>query len=302
MTSEIELLKQAANHWSGVSKQVPLYTRWWTNQKILRHINTRVCGQPFAHVSKGLTHRVKEEFANHVFEKGVSIGRGNGAKEISLIRDGLVETFDLYEISETRVAQGQEIAKKFGLENQVTFYLEDGFKHSKKNSYDLVHWNNSLHHMFDSFEAVDWSDSVLKSGGLFLMDDYVGPNRLQWTDINLEYASRCLAALPEHLMIDPMSPGKLLPRHARRPDEAALIARDPTEAPDSENILAAVEKTFPDATIQLTGGCLYHLALNDVMANFGPEEDALLQTILLADDALCEAGMTHYAIAYARKN
>jgi hypothetical protein len=81
-----------------------------------------------------------------------------------------------------------------------------------------------------------------------------------------------------------------------------MIAADPSEAADSERILPSVREIFPDASIIETGGVIYHLALNDVFANFDESEDhALLQVALLLDRALTAMGDNHYAVAIATR-
>ncbi len=87
-----------------------------------------------------------------------------------------------------------------------------------------------------------------------------------------------------------------------RPDLDAFIAADPSEAADSDKILDCIRLVFPDAEIIPTGGVVYHLALNDVLANFDDERDAtLLQSLLLLDAALAGAGHSQYAVALAMK-
>ena len=77
---------------------------------------------------------------------------------------------------------------------------------------------------------------------------------------------------------------------------------DPTEAADSSRILPCLRARMPQAEITLTGGCIYSLALNDVLANFNEVEDRpLLNAGLTLDRALTELGETHYAVAFGRK-
>ena len=101
-------------------------------------------------------------------------------------------------------------------------------------------------------------------------------------------------------LISPTDPAQSLPRVVSRPTIERMINADPSEAADSDNIIAALRSVFPDVTVEYTGGVIYQLALGDVLANFDEDEDAL-QTALLLDDALSEMGENHYAIAFARK-
>ena len=79
-------------------------------------------------------------------------------------------------------------------------------------SYELVHWNNSLHHMLNVEEAVEWSWKVLKPGGLFYINDIVGPDRFQWTDTMLLEATAVRQSLPERFLVNPRNPSKLMSR------------------------------------------------------------------------------------------
>lgn len=290
-------LKKAAAHWSTQPNLGK--TRWWSSPTIHRHINRLVCGEAIDGPWAGLEARMRE-FGP--FGCAVSVGCGNAWKELNLIRHGIVQSFDLYEISSVRVDQARERASALGVIDHVRFHVADAFAGAPTRAYNLVYWNSSLHHMLDVDQAVRWSRNVLRDGGYFVMDDFVGPTRWQWSDHNLNMVARVRAALPERLLRDPRRSGQLLPRLVGRPDPAKLEAADPSEAADSDAILPAVTKYFPDAEIIFTGGCLYHLALNDVLANMDDELDQpLLEMILLIDEQMAAAGHTHHAVAFATK-
>lgn len=291
-----ELLKKAADHWSAAPN--PGRTRWWTNATVLRHINRRVCGKPLDGVCAGLNDRIKQLLAPGT--RGLSVACGNGMKEISLVKQGIVQEFDLFEISDVRVAQGRQLAEQHGVANRVRFHLSDAFNERTQSTYDLVYWNNALHHMFDTETAVKWSRAQLRPGGVFVMDDFVGPSRFQWTDRNLQFASSVRALLPSRLLVHPTDRSRALPTRISRPNPQLLARDDPSEAADSSNILPAVRKHFPGAEIILTGGAIYHLALNDVLANLEEGDTPLLLSILLLDEALADLGETHYAVAFGK--
>jgi SAM-dependent methyltransferase len=292
-------LEKAAAHWSRMRPAGR--SRWWTHPLILRHVNRIVCGVEVDGPSAGLARRMRALAPDGGFRRGISVGCGNGFKELELLRQGIVQRFDLFEISATRVEQGRARAAQDGLAERATFHVADAFRAAATGAYDLAYWNNALHHMLDVGEAVRWSRACLVPGGCFVMDDFVGAARFQWPDSQLEAASRVRALLPERFLSHPQNASQRLPRRIERPDVARLIASDPTEAADSEAILPAVHRVFPGAEIVLTGGVVYHCALNDVLANFAtPQDNALLQALLLLDETLARGGETHYAVALAR--
>jgi SAM-dependent methyltransferase len=221
------------------------------------------------------------------------------------VTKGIVESFDLYEISDARIEDGERRICAGGLTERVRFHKASALEEGQLSTeYDLVYWNNALHHMFDAERAVSWSRERLQQGGLFFMDDFVGPTRFQWTNRNLSYASCVRRSLPRNYLINPHDPTTVLRVEMKRPDPIRLAAADPTEAADSASILPAIQKHFPDARVILTGGAIYHLALADVLAHFDENnalDRALLTSLLLLDEALTALGENHYALAYAYK-
>lgn len=235
------------------------------------------------------------------WDRGISVGCGNGAKEIRLVRVGLVHHFDLFEISEIRAENGRALAEEQGVSDKITFHICDAFDQDL-GQYDLVYWNNALHHMLDTNAAVRWSRDRLKNGGSFVMDDYVGRDRLQWSEAEMDVAEKVRRLLPDRYLRDPLNLDRGLPLRPVPLLVEEWIRRDPTECADSENIIPAIKSYFPEAEITCTGGVIYHLALNDVIAHFDEEEDRpLLKALLMADLAYARAGLTHYAVAIAHR-
>lgn len=219
-------------------------------------------------------------------KRGISVGGGEGVKEAHLVTSGLVERFDIFELSEDRVRKGRLRAAHFGLSDRMAFHSIDAFAVDKKGVYDLVHWNNALHHMLDVQEAILWSHHILSSRGLFYMDDFVGPNRFQWSDATLRSAELIRTSLPKKYLANPRAPTKLLPTEIQRVSPERLAQIDPTEAADSVRIVPAIRRTFPAAQVKTTGGFVYLIALNDVIHNFDetdPSDRTLLSYLLSLD-------------------
>ena len=289
---------RAAAHWSA-KKPSHLKLRWWQSEYVVRHINQRVCGKAIPLQSAG-AYRILADIGP--FDRGISIGCGEGQKELRLLQLGVAKHFDLYELSLDRVKRARERAAKLGLEERAIFHIADGLE-AASGPFDLVHWNNALHHMLDTDAAIRWSRMILRNGGVFFLDDYVGPNRLQWTPTMIEAATVFRSRLPDRLLRNPHNPGKTLNREAKPTNLESLVQSDPTEAADSENILPAVLRHFPAARVMLTGGVIYHAGLNDVLHNIEESGDhRWLDEALALDDTYTDAGITHYAVALAGRH
>lgn len=295
-----ERLEAAARHWS-IERRADR-SRWWMHETIIRHINRLACGEAIDGIHQGFHRLIHDRMPEGGFRRALSVGCGSGGKEMRLLKQGIVRSFDLFEIGEHRREQIASKAAEHGLEDRITIHIGDAFREDIVAGFDLVYWNNALHHMFDAKAAVSWSRRALQPGGWFAMDDFVGATRFQWSDEDLEIASRVRGLLPERLLVHPGNPEKRLPCRLERPAIAAMIEADPTEAADSGNIVHALKAEFPDASIMATGGVVYHLALNDVLNNFEAEDDALLNALLLLDEALASGGHNQYAVALAEKH
>ncbi len=292
---------KASAYWDSVKPEA-LPRRYWLFDACIRSINRRL-GVDSVVWTAGLMERLRVSLNGTVLKRGISIGCGAGGKELKLIREGFIHGFDLYEISQARIAQGIELFRTAGLADRVNFSAADGLSALRQSeAYDLVYWDSALHHMPDVFEALELSVNAVRKGGFIIVNEYVGPNRFQWTDEQIRFANLLRAALPERFFSKSAGARFPVSRTVTKPTIEAMIALDPTEAPDSEAILPAIEQMLPGAQVWLLGGVIYHLALNDVLANFRlPEDLPLLDLAMLSDEALSFAGYNHFAAAIFRK-
>lgn len=293
----------AARYWDSRSRDAGAnaVVAWWQSPMVVRHLNAKLCGDAIDGFAAGLRKWFGRELGSGKIEHGVSVGCGTGGKELAFLRDGLVERFDLYEISKVRVDKGHEIFAKAGFSDKARFFLEDAFSDRTPDRYDLVHWDNSLHHMFDVYDAVEWSRTVLKPGGWLVVHDFIGPSRFQFSDRCREIAGRARETLPRAYLESGYAPGTYLPTTLPRVNRGKLIAKDPTEAADSDRIVDAVSLHFPGGTWKMLGGTVNHLGLTGLHWNFMRFEDrSRLDACLFMDDMASDLGENLYGAFIGR--
>lgn len=293
-------------HWSSIAPLLnlvgePQRIRWWQHPPIRRHMRQSVYGRPLEGFCAGLNTRYRGLIGNRLpLERGSPLGGENGLKEMALLKAGIVKRFDVFELAETRIATEREIAARQHLEAQISFNYGNAFQDLDQTvSYDLVHWNNALHHMLDVERAIEWSWQLLTPGGLLYMDDFVGPTHFGWTEQMLLAASAVRQSLPDRLLVDPRNPAALLPRVLKKVDPEKLKQSDPSEAADSSRILDCATRRFLGAKVVLTGVVSYSLTLLSVLANLTEEDQPLHRRLLMLDDRCIAAGHTLYATALA---
>jgi SAM-dependent methyltransferase len=204
---------------------------------------------------------------------------------MAYLTDGLVGGFDLWELATSRADAGRRAAQSLGLSERVRYQMGDAFAAPRERAYDLIHWDHSLHHMSDVEDALAWSVSVLRPGGVVLINDYIGPNRLQWTRAEVDLANDFLDQAD--------APGPRV-RYSNLITRLKMWRKDPSEAPQSERILAACARHLPGAEIAPIGGTLLDI-LGGVVIPRTSEEDPLVDRLVQADGKARAEGFSHFA-------
>src|SRR5262249_22108071 len=134
-------------------------------------------------------------------------------------------------------------------------------------AYDVIIAHSILHHVERLEHAFEQIGNALKPAGTFLMNEYAGPARFQFSDTVLAIINALLAAIPERY--------RGAYREKGRPSEAEVIAADPSEAVRSDELLPMMLRQFNVIDrIDLGGTVLQHL-LYDLVPNFGGFADSV---------------------------
>ena len=219
------------------------------------------------------------------------IGCGSGWLERALIRKAGIGTITACDASADRVRSAEKVARENGLsgidyrtvdlENEA---LPDG-------SFDAVLAHDVLHHITDLEGLYGRIQAALAPGGRFLFNEYVGPNRFQYGDAQMELINRYFRLIPDHLRMNRY--WRILPWSKPRPDPVQLAADDPTEAVRSEDVLPLARRFFEVEKEYPYGGGLLNYLLYETIANFDESRDydnGLLHALCEAEDRLTRSG------------
>ncbi len=218
---------------------------------------------------------------------GLSLGCGKGHKELRWARLGNFARLDAYDLSPERIAIAQADARARGMAN-VHFHVGDVYRLDWPISrYDVVFGDQSLHH-FAPIESL-YADihRTLKPGGYFVLNEYIGPARFQWTARQLEAADALLALLPPRYRVRWQD--KKLKRRVHRPSRLSMILADPSEAVESDKIVPGLEQFFDIVERRDYGGTLLHPLFGDIAWNFQedrPDIHKWLKLCFEVEDAL----------------
>jgi 2-polyprenyl-3-methyl-5-hydroxy-6-metoxy-1,4-benzoquinol methylase len=272
---------------------------WWDSPVIIAECQRLISGDPEMDIYRFF----KKCLQGRPLERGISICSGSGEFERSLIDNGLCGQIDAYELSEKRVQVGRKMAENGGY--PIYFYQEDVNQAAfKSNHYDVFFSWSALHHIENLEGVIDNAAGCLRKKGLLLAQEYVGPNRFQWSDKQLEILYRVLKCLPEHLRTDPKT--GIVKERIERPTIHHMMNMDPSEAVRSSEIIPVLKNHFNIRVLKYFGGAVFHPLFDHIMANFDHKNDseaALIKMILLLERIMVEEKIlgNDYAIIVAEK-
>lgn len=263
------------------------YRHWTSHPTTAREINRMVSGDP----DVGWMQHLKQVHFATPASRGISLGSGSGAVVVDAVRLDIVDRMEGVDISPEAVAVANERASQAGLSDRASFRVADLNVSRLSGQYQLVMFEQSLHHVDRLDEVLDQCVEVLAPEGLFVFNEYVGPDRFQWSDEAQRLMDSILRILPESHRTDPVSG---FVKHAMvRATVDQVVAVDPSEAIHSSQILAACAARFELVEQRAFGGTLLQFMLADIIANFDPDDArdaAVLRLLTLLETELIEAG------------
>lgn len=300
--------ERAKKFWEGAEGrwQTTHWEHWLQHPKVQERLNVLTTGEPnkdrycafverYFPIPAGRTERV---------DRVLTLGCGNGEFERGLSQYHFASIHEGIDISEHATAEAARLAREAGLDHIRYRALDFNTMELPDEAYDVVFGISSVHHVARLERLFEQVARGLKPGGLFLLDEFVGPSQFQWTDDQLAITNEGLSGLPSDLR-----------RHVRtgatveripRPTIAEMNAGDPSEAIRSAEILPLLPKYFDVLEVKGYGGTILHLLLEGITGNFveaDPRSMEWLRSFFDLEDRLISAGRLHHDFAHiiARK-
>ncbi len=236
---------------------------FWIIPELIRYWNKKISGDAAIEYEAYVSKKYLSE------KRGLrllSVGCGEGVHERNFAKQSRFSEIIGVDLSEKRIQTASKQAREKKL--PISYFSED-FRtlNFQKASFDVILFNASLHH-FDKIAFFLKNDikPLLKNDGILVINEYSGPNRLQWTNQQLEAANKLLKTLPKKYKI--LIDGKTEKKKVYRPGLLRMLMVDPSEAPDSKNLLSALHQNFEILEETKLGGNLLHCLLKGIAHNF----------------------------------
>ena len=261
---------------------------WWDIPAVRKRWNRLVAGDPDIDYREYLTNKYLKGYDEMY---GLSLGCGTGSKELIWARLCKFSMLDAYDISKPRIDVARETAKACGVRN-VRYQVADVNKIDfPEEKYDVVLAEGSMHHFPDLENLFSKIHRTLKPTGYFILNDFVGPTRFQWTDRQLEVINGVLAILPRKYRM--RWPDRSVKSKIHRPGRLRMMLSDPSEAVESSKVLPLLRRYFEVVEMKGLGGTILHMLFSDIAMNFLSDDEesrGLLEMCFLIEDTLIKIG------------
>lgn len=271
-------------HWT----QIPLVTE---------RINERITGRPNLNFRDLVC---RDYLSDGKSRNALSLGCGDGSRERDWAIRGVFDHLLGVDLNPALIATARRLTNDSGLSGRLQFKVSDARSLSSNGQkYDAIIFEHSLHHFANVSRVLATVNQLLRSGGLLILDEYIGPRRFQWTARQLQFADAILSCIPDSYRRT--SSRRRVKRRHFRAGEYLMWLNDPSEAIESDKIEAEVARQFRILYQADYGGTISHLLFHDIAHNFSADdfesrrwarlvldtEDSLLRLGLLRSDFAC---------------
>ena len=161
-----------------------------------------------------------------------------------------------------------------------------------RGSFDVIACDNSLNYLRGIKHIGREIERVIDPAGLFLAREYIGPNRMQFSDSQMALVNALLMALPEKYRQD-VSSGEAVALQ-KAPELADMQLSDPAKAVRSEEIEKMINFHFRVMEEIALGGTLLAPLMINIYTHFGDDDKEtlkLLDTLIDVEMRLIEGGL-----------
>lgn len=209
-------------------------------------------------------------------ERLLEIGCGSTGVAFEACRLGVTRSAVGVDVSPEAIRNSKQRARTHRLERRLEYRCADvGALAFADGEFDAVVVNMALHHVLELELLLTNVRRWKRPDAPFVINEYVGPDRFQWTPAALREGQRLLESLDERYRMHAVS-GQVVTRF-EPPRYAGMVLGDASEAIRSSAIVPLLKTYFEVVELRPYGGTLLHVLLAETAHNFEPEtrpEDA----------------------------
>lgn len=277
-------------HWNGLSRTQSAFdesavesSNWWIIPKVRARWNEKISGDPKVNYEQ---YMMNEIFKGRKNLRLISLGSGICSHEIELAQYDNFSEIICLDVAQNRLDEAKKEADRLGLSNMKFSFGSIYDFHFQKEYYDIVLFNASLHH-FKNVESLIQETLLptLKLGGNLVINEYVGPDRLQFPKEQILAINQGIQLIPKDFRT--RFKLSLKKNHFYGSGWMRMILADPSECIDSAAIMPSIHKHFDVIVERPYGGNILMNVLKDIAHHFvhlNKEKEQYLNELFLFED------------------
>lgn len=242
---------------------------WWIVPAVRKRWNKLISGHEDINYKQKL---MRDYLVDKENLSLLSLGSGSCSHELELAAYPQFSDILCMDIAQNRLDRAAKIATEKNL-NNIAFTCKDIHKSDLgKEKWDIVLFNASLHHFYGVRELLETKiKPALKPGGFLIINEYVGPDRLQYPKPQIKAINQTLQLIPTDKRIR----FKTSLRKDRYYGSGwfRMILADPSECVNSSDILPSIHSLFKVIEERPYGGNILMPALKDIAHHFQQEDE-----------------------------
>ncbi len=249
---------------SAFNKTAVQTSNWWIIPKVQQRWNRFISGDPDTTYKQYI---MREFFKESHHLRLLSLGSGTCSHELELAEYPNFKEIVCVDLVKERLAEAQVKAREKKLTNLKFICSNIHEVGIAENYFDIVLFNSSLHH-FANVERLleEQVKKWLKNSGVVIINEYVGPNRLQLPRHQIKAINEALKLIPDEYK--KRFKTNSLKKKFYGSGLIRMIIADPSECIDSANILPALHAKFRTVVEKPYGGNILMHVLKDISHHF----------------------------------
>lgn len=261
-------------------------SNWWMIPMVKERWNIKISGQADMNYRQFLMSKYLSDKENL---RLLSLGSGSCTHELELAEYEQFTEIVCVDLAQNRLDEAKLLANEIGLTNMRFLCTDIRHFNFQKEHFDVVLFNSSLHHFQDVKTLIpNYIIPCMKVDGILVINEFVGPNRLQFPKEQIRAINRSLK------LIDPAFRKRFKTNWPKNRFDGSgiwrMILADPSECIDSANILPALHQNLETVIEKPLGGNILMNTLKDIAHHFldldAQKKDILTKLFQFEDEYL----------------
>jgi ubiquinone/menaquinone biosynthesis C-methylase UbiE len=285
---------------SAFNQEEIIHSNWWIIPLVRKRWNKLISGNENTIYEEFL---MKEVLSNDKEIRMLSIGSGVCSHELALAEYLQFKEITCVDLAQNRLNEAKKIADKKGLKN-IRFECANIFEFIEKgNKYDIVFFHQSLHHFANMNAFIpDFICNSLTNNGKLIINEFVGPSRLQFPKTQIKAINEALAIIPKPFR--KRFKTELYKTKFYGSGILRMIQADPTECIDSINIMPNIYHHFDTIVERPYGGNILMNVLKDISHHFveiNSEKEIVLNNLFEFEDNYLKSNTSDFIFGVYQK-